>query len=161
MIIKTNIENEIKRQQELNIKPTLQTGPKHENEDTMTLFNKNSNTGEFEFHNDGNKGNENSTQSISEMLTIPQKSVSRNRHRHKHPGIPSLLNWQGHDSDGRPNRTLYIGGLFELSDNSHEASARSELDAALLAVRHVNEKGVVPGYNLQLVYNDSKVSRKL
>ncbi|XP_076468400.1 uncharacterized protein LOC143299155 [Babylonia areolata] len=54
------------------------------------------------------------------------------------------------------DKILYIGGIFELSQNSHAESARSELDAAFLAIRHVNDKGVVPGYTLQLVFNDSK-----
>ncbi|KAL8607269.1 hypothetical protein ACOMHN_047600 [Nucella lapillus] len=54
-------------------------------------------------------------------------------------------------------KVLYIGGIFELSQNSHAESARSELDAALLAIRHVNDKQVVPGYRLQLVFNDSKI----
>lgn len=53
---------------------------------------------------------------------------------------------------------LYIGGLFELSDSGLEKDAKSELDAALLGIRHVNEMEIVPGYNLHLVYNDSKVS---
>ena len=52
---------------------------------------------------------------------------------------------------------LYIGGIFDLTKNSNAESARSELDAALLAIRHVNQKRVVPGYRLQLVYNDSQV----
>ncbi|XP_025088236.1 gamma-aminobutyric acid type B receptor subunit 1-like [Pomacea canaliculata] len=51
---------------------------------------------------------------------------------------------------------LYIGGIFELTNNPHSASPRSELDAALLAIRHVNEQRIVPGYRLHLVYNDSK-----
>lgn len=56
---------------------------------------------------------------------------------------------------------LYIGGIFELTNNPHSASPRSELDAALLAIRHVNEQRIVPGYRLHLVYNDSKVRQIL
>ncbi|CAL1537957.1 unnamed protein product, partial [Lymnaea stagnalis] len=32
----------------------------------------------------------------------------------------------------------------------------SELDAALLAISHINQKDVIPGYKLKLLYNDSK-----
>ncbi|CAG5136460.1 unnamed protein product, partial [Candidula unifasciata] len=56
---------------------------------------------------------------------------------------------------GKPDNTLYIGGLFELSGRYVE-NGYSELDAALLAVDHINEKGFIPGYRLQLLFNDSK-----
>ena len=65
--------------------------------------------------------------------------------------------WPAADGSHLQGGVLYIGGIFELSQNSHAESARSELDAALLAISHVNEKRIVPGYVLELVYNDSKV----
>lgn len=52
---------------------------------------------------------------------------------------------------------LYIGGLFELNDTKVAVNGRSELDAALLAVQHINDKGFIPGYHLEMVYNDTKV----
>lgn len=58
---------------------------------------------------------------------------------------------------GRPGKTLYIGGLFELSGRYVE-NGYSELDSALLAVDHINQQGFLPGYSLQLLFNDSKVS---
>ncbi|XP_071087833.1 gamma-aminobutyric acid type B receptor subunit 2-like [Haliotis cracherodii] len=51
---------------------------------------------------------------------------------------------------------LYIGGLFELSGATHAESGLSELRAAQLAVKHINEYGVVPGFNLELLYKDTK-----
>ena len=54
---------------------------------------------------------------------------------------------------------VYIGGLFELMDTPGiVAYGRSELAAAKLAIRHVNKRGILPGYKLHMVYNDTKVS---
>ncbi|XP_035828126.1 uncharacterized protein LOC101854281 [Aplysia californica] len=52
-------------------------------------------------------------------------------------------------------KTLKIGGLFELNGKKYGGNGYSELDAALLAVSHINDLEVIPGYNLDLVYNDS------
>ncbi|XP_036364248.1 uncharacterized protein LOC115218300 [Octopus sinensis] len=49
--------------------------------------------------------------------------------------------------------TLYIGGLFE-STELH-SYGRSELHAARLAIKHINEKNIIPGYKLDLVFNES------
>jgi hypothetical protein len=53
---------------------------------------------------------------------------------------------------------LYIGGLFELTDTSYTKTGRSELAAATLALRHINEQNFIPGYYLDMVYNDTMVS---
>lgn len=53
--------------------------------------------------------------------------------------------------------TIYIGGLFELSGSRDNGCGYSELTAAKLAVSHINAKGILPGYKLQLLYNDTKV----
>lgn len=55
------------------------------------------------------------------------------------------------------NRTIYIGGLFELSGSRDVRRGYSELTAAKLAVSHINDKGILPGYKLELLYNDTKV----
>ena len=55
-------------------------------------------------------------------------------------------------------KTLYIGGLFELSDTSFTVTGLSELAAATLAIQHINEQKFIPGYQLDMVYNDTKVS---
>ena len=54
---------------------------------------------------------------------------------------------------------VYIGGLFELTDTPGIVTyGRSELAAAKLAIRHINQQGILPGYKLHMVYNDTKVS---
>ncbi|KAH9505705.1 hypothetical protein Btru_055553 [Bulinus truncatus] len=58
-------------------------------------------------------------------------------------------------SEDVPVRTLHIGGLFELSSRDGP-NGYSELDAALLAIDHINDKNIIPGYKLKLLYNDSK-----
>lgn len=50
-------------------------------------------------------------------------------------------------------------GLFELSSqNKERPEGRSELAAAMLAVKHINERMLLPGYTLELLTNDTKVS---
>lgn len=50
-------------------------------------------------------------------------------------------------------------GLFELTTRyGIRPEGRSELAAAQMAVRHINERGLLPGYTLQLLTNDTKVS---
>ena len=57
---------------------------------------------------------------------------------------------------------VYIGGLFELTDTPGIVTyGRSELASAQLAIRHINEKGILPGYKLNMLYNDTKVSTAL
>lgn len=60
----------------------------------------------------------------------------------------------------RRAREVTILGLFELS--SREGAARreglSELAAAQLAVQHINRRGLLLGYKLKLITNDTKVS---
>lgn len=57
-------------------------------------------------------------------------------------------------------RPVTILGLFELSTDGGRTvrpEGRSELAAARLAVRHINEQNVLLGYRLQLVTNDTQV----
>lgn len=52
-------------------------------------------------------------------------------------------------------------GLFELSTrNGLRPEGHSELAAAQMAVRHINQRGLLPGYMLQLITNDTMVSGK-
>ncbi|KAI0240329.1 hypothetical protein LSAT2_008979, partial [Lamellibrachia satsuma] len=53
-------------------------------------------------------------------------------------------------------KKLFIGGLFDLSGGIPSSNDQSELAAALLALRHINDQRYVPGYQLELVYNDTK-----
>lgn len=50
-------------------------------------------------------------------------------------------------------------GLFEMTTHlGTRWEGRSELAAAELAVRHINERGLLPGYLLELITNDTQVS---
>lgn len=51
-------------------------------------------------------------------------------------------------------------GLFELTSRSgvSRAEGRSELAAAELAVKHINERKLLKGYTLELITNDTQVS---
>lgn len=69
---------------------------------------------------------------------------------------PSQEEDEEEDSD---LRNVYIGGLFELTDTPGIVTyGRSELAAAKLAIRHINQQGLLPGYKLHMVYNDTKVN---
>ncbi|XP_069683168.1 uncharacterized protein [Periplaneta americana] len=51
-------------------------------------------------------------------------------------------------------------GLFEMTTrNGERAEGRSELAAARLAISHINQKQLLPGYQLELITNDTKVTR--
>lgn len=54
---------------------------------------------------------------------------------------------------------IYIGGLFDLTGSRGQELGRSELMAARLAVDDVNRDGVLPGYELVLLYNDTQVTK--
>lgn len=57
------------------------------------------------------------------------------------------------------NNTIYFLGLFELSTRwGHREESVSEVRAAELAVKHVNAHRIIPGYSLELLVNDTKVS---
>lgn len=59
---------------------------------------------------------------------------------------------------GATNETIYFLGLFELSTGmGWRRESESEVSAARLAVEHVNGMGVLPGYTLRLLINDTKV----
>jgi hypothetical protein len=70
--------------------------------------------------------------------------------------IPEAASSLAHSTpDGQPLRQLYIGGLFELSGSY--VYGRSELEAAQMAIRHINKQRYVPGYELVLLANDTRV----
>ncbi|CAH2241569.1 jg3905 [Pararge aegeria aegeria] len=55
------------------------------------------------------------------------------------------------------SRIVSILGLFELSVGDFpRADGKSELAAAKLAVHHVNQQTLLPGYKLHLITNDTK-----
>ncbi|XP_061380667.1 gamma-aminobutyric acid type B receptor subunit 2 [Danaus plexippus] len=57
----------------------------------------------------------------------------------------------------KTNHIISILGLFELSvGNYPRAEGISELAAAKLAIHHVNQRALLPGYELHLLTNDTK-----
>ena len=63
----------------------------------------------------------------------------------------------GANEDTSTLRSIYIGGLFPLSDSTTAVNGRLDLEAACLALNHVNEKNVLEGYQLVLYFNDTQV----
>lgn len=56
-------------------------------------------------------------------------------------------------------KVVTILGLFEMSTSAGErAEGRSELAAALLAIRHINQRKVLGEFQLRILTNDTKVS---
>lgn len=55
-------------------------------------------------------------------------------------------------------RVIRIGGLFELGSNRHYY-AQSELSAAMVAVKHVNENKIIGDFKLEIIQNNTKVSQ--
>jgi gamma-aminobutyric acid type B receptor len=54
---------------------------------------------------------------------------------------------------------ITVLGLFEMTTRAGErAEGHSELAAARLAVSHINEQRLLPGYQLELITNDTKVT---
>lgn len=54
---------------------------------------------------------------------------------------------------------IYILGLFELSTKwGSRVEGESEVIAARLAVDHINSLNILPGYELRLLVNDTRVS---
>lgn len=69
-----------------------------------------------------------------------------------------LSEMQRFDTHVNETHDIYFLGLFELSTQygiRHEGY--SEMSAARLAVDHVNKLKILPGYNLKLLINDTKV----
>jgi hypothetical protein len=65
---------------------------------------------------------------------------------------------QANDSSDHLERITVLG-LFEMTTRAGErAEGHSELAAARLAVSHINEQRLLPGYQLELVTNDTKVT---
>ena len=55
-------------------------------------------------------------------------------------------------------KTLYIGGLFPITGSSTAWDGKSLLDMSEEAINMINNRSdVLPGYQLQLFWNDTKV----
>ncbi len=71
-----------------------------------------------------------------------------------------LCNWRSwkKTNDVAGLKTIYVGGLFELTGDVRPDYGCTELAAAYLALQHVNEQRVIPGYQLDIRHNDTRVS---
>ena len=65
------------------------------------------------------------------------------------------------DISDTDTKTIYIGGLFELTGTRSERLGLSELTSARLAIDHVNRVNFLNGYTLHLLHNDTRVSINL
>lgn len=64
--------------------------------------------------------------------------------------------------DAKKLSKVSLLGLFEMTTHLGERwEGRSELAAAELAVKHINERGLLPGYILELITNDTQVTKSL
>ena len=78
-------------------------------------------------------------------------------------GTPTLPQQLGHrrksvNSSAAPKRTVPILGLFDLTVRGKpRLGGRSELAAAQMALRHINEQQVIPGHTLVMFHNDTQV----
>ncbi len=91
-------------------------------------------------------------QSQLPLLSSPFPSISP-------PDPHGIYGLGEEDHNGLLN--IYIGGLFELSETTAGITyGQSELAAAQLAIRHINQQGTLPGYKLHMFYNDTKVGQK-
>lgn len=74
------------------------------------------------------------------------------------PNYPVKAGDEGrYTSEG--SRKVSVLGLFELSTrNGMRPEGHSELAAAQLAIKHINDRSLLPGYTLELLTNDTEVS---
>lgn len=60
----------------------------------------------------------------------------------------------------KPSKVSLLG-LFEMTTHlGARWEGKSELAAAELAVKHINERGLLPGYTLELITNDTQVTKR-
>ena len=58
----------------------------------------------------------------------------------------------------RPPKKIYFGGFFPITDND-QFKGQGIMTASDLAVRHINESpDILPDYELNMLWNDTKVS---
>ncbi|XP_066286143.1 gamma-aminobutyric acid type B receptor subunit 2-like [Branchiostoma lanceolatum] len=59
-------------------------------------------------------------------------------------------------TDVQDRRTVYIGGLFALGRSPYASKGYSELTAARLAIKHVNDAQMIPGIQLKMFCNNTQ-----
>lgn len=56
-------------------------------------------------------------------------------------------------------RNIFVGGLFPLTGSPVSANGKLDLEAACMALNHVNEQQVLEGYRLVMYFNDTQVGQ--
>jgi hypothetical protein len=101
---------------------------------------------------------ESTPQTLTQLKSLSHVSADKRITSKVSPALPQLSLSQANDSPDRLERITVLG-LFEMTTrNGERAEGRSELAAARLAVSHINEKRLLPGYQLELITNDTKVT---
>ncbi|KAH8040776.1 hypothetical protein HPB51_012946 [Rhipicephalus microplus] len=84
-----------------------------------------------------------------DLLPLQNDSSPLLEYREPFQPLPSLTDEE--------RKTVYLLGLFELTGSCEAAKGgRAERAAARLAIRHVNERNVVPGHRLEMYDNDTR-----
>ncbi|KAL3234091.1 hypothetical protein MRX96_022836 [Rhipicephalus microplus] len=84
-----------------------------------------------------------------DLLPLQNDSSRLLEYREPFQPLPSLTDEE--------RKTVYLLGLFELTGSCDAAKGgRAERAAARLAIRHVNERNVVPGHRLEMYDNDTR-----
>ncbi|KAH8038241.1 hypothetical protein HPB51_000035 [Rhipicephalus microplus] len=85
-----------------------------------------------------------------DLLPLQNDSPPLLEYREPFQPLPSLTDEE--------RKTVYLLGLFELTGSCEAAKGgRAERAAARLAIRHVNERNVVPGHRLEMYDNDTRM----
>lgn len=117
-------------------------------------------------------------QSLNAKSNLPTIHTSSYTNSNSSSGSSNLSSWQqqrylkvnqvfeserrmSRDEIQRNHGKIVLLGLFELSTKrGPRPDGLSELGAATMAVEHINRKRLLPGYTLELVTNDTQVSRE-
>lgn len=105
----------------------------------------------------------NYVQSICNNCLILRGIKKYRKHRDRAYGFKSSLESDiltGSVAEGDWSKVITILGLFELTTQGGERpEGRSELAAAMLATKDINQRKLLGDYRLQILANDTKVSR--
>ena len=103
-----------------------------------------------------NNQSSNHNPSMMKNSTKNAKKKSKSRTNAKNSTVKRLTNHRGVKKLSK----VSLLGLFEMTTHlGTRWEGKSELAAAKLAVKHVNERQLLPGYVLELITNDTQVRR--
>ncbi|XP_055685134.1 gamma-aminobutyric acid type B receptor subunit 2 [Lutzomyia longipalpis] len=95
--------------------------------------------------------------SFASSATLSPNSTTISSRRHVNSVFEESRAEQTGRSSTGDNGKVSLLGLFELSTRTGtRPEGHSELAAAQMAIRHINKRGLLPGYELELLANDTK-----